>query len=723
MHSKWKDLLLAVMLVAVLALPAGLVGAEDKEGSTDTEDAFSGSVESDSELLTVERVDASEVAFNIGEIDMIDVSDTPFDWTTENSKKDLVSIGSGPEFQGIEMSQQPLRGITDRTRASDDERNQDYYDWANASVINSNGETLQGSLTWSSIAANQDMIDWYKIGLSNVATTAGASPVKNITMTLKSFTATSGSMYELRIDDTNPQAIDLYDDYGDVLNIYAIYTDDMFGDGDIGGFWWYYDDLDDNDGWTYDENWTLSFNSPRHSWGGPDNDGFANRLTEVGWIYIGVALNYYRKSDAPQNRPTFTSSYEIDVDTSRDVTVLNAGNHWKNATAFTPLGVKKTGIQMWSDRDDMDWWKFEGTDNTKLWNVSMQVNRTSNVWAGPPTTTQFWDNWLEIAIVWRTDGADDQWGTADDRYTGVIFTMSYIFSGGGFIDDTLSVWLHNNWTEAPDRTVWLGLQETPIHGAHQSGQVLGFYLPDHTIWSTYDLTVSIGEVKPNVPPEITEVTLESDFAQDPSGGYYDSEFVLTVTYQDEDDDPPKEIWVYIDKDTPYEKANDISGAPTNVFDHDYWDGKEYKLEMLGEDLTDEPFPHTVHVRAVDDIPSISIRDPAWSELFNFEAGVPVWDDEPVTTNLNWQPFEELQEDDPTTYFPLESIDGMFKDPENKFEAFYVWNLTSEEWADSYDTTIAFIEVVENDGIWQAAVTPKHNENGKVNVKFQAEDLH
>ncbi|MBN1389824.1 MAG: PKD domain-containing protein [Candidatus Thermoplasmatota archaeon] len=724
MMSKWKDLLLAVILVAVLAIPVSLAGAEDRDTSGASDDIiFNSSLESTSDLVNVEKLETPEFLSDMSDIEFVSPEDAPFGFSASSDHIALDVIDQDP----VNIPEGYIKAFdrgsfnTMGTRASDEEQEQSFSDYPNGSIINTAGEDISGSLTWSNVAANRDDIDWYKLSLTNIATIAGGSPVKNISLSLDSYSASDGEMYEFAIDSTGTA---LADDYADLIEIYVLSRDDMFGRLDIGGAEWWYDDGDDTDGWTWDSNWTFDFWTPRHSTSATeDPDGFANRLTEMGWIYIGICYNYYISAQAPTTRPGFTADYQFTVGFNSDTVRDAVGNHWKNATAFSPLGSTKSNIIMSSNENIMDWWKFSGTDTSKLWNMSMRINRTGGVIYSNPTTTQFWDNWLEILIIWREPGEDEIWDTPDDDYAGAIFIMSVIISGGNYIGDTLSVWLHNNWTEAAERGIWVGLNERPVHGAIQSGQIAGFYYPEHWVWSEYQIALSVGEVAPNIPPIITDVELTSDFAQDPTGGYYDTEFLLTVTYQDEDDDPPSEIWVYLDKGTPYEKAVDIATKPTDVFDNDYTDGKKYKLEMLGEDLTDDPSPHTVDVRAIDKIPSASIRDPEWSELFNFEAGIPVWDDEPVEKNPNWQPFDELQEDDPTTYFALEGIDGMFKDPENSFEVFYIYNETSKEWAQSYDTPIATIEVLEYDGIWQAAVTPKHNENGKVNVRFQAEDLH
>ncbi|MGA1873887.1 MAG: PKD domain-containing protein [Thermoplasmatota archaeon] len=724
MQSKWKNLLLAFVLVAVLAVPAGIVGAED-EGSSGASDEiiFNSSLESESDLVKVEKLESGDFISDMSKLEFVAPEDSPFGFSasTEHKALDVMDQKTPNVPDGYVKAFEYGDFTRIDTRASDDEGEQNFQDWANGSVINTAGETVTGSLEWSNVQANQDMIDWYKISLTTIATVAGGTPVKNISLSLDSYSAGEGDMYEFALDASGTT---LAEDYADLLELYVISTDDMFGRIDIGGAEWWYDDGNDADGWYWDDNWTFDFWTPRHSnKATEDADGFANRLTEVGWIYIGLSMNYYLTSQSPQTRPGFVADYQFTLGFNSDPVRDNVGNHWKNATAFTPLGTTKSNIITSSTENVMDWWKFTGSDTTKLWNMSMRINRTDGVIWRQMNSANFWDNWLEILIVWRNDGEDNIWDTADDGYSAAIFIMSVYISGGAYIGDTLNVWLHNNWTGAPERGVWIGLNQRPVHGAISGGQIIGYYYPEHWVWSEYQIALSVGEVAPNVPPSITDVTLTSDFAQDPSGGYYDSEFLLTVTYEDEDDDPPKEIWVYIDKDTPYEKAVDVSESPTDVFDNTYTDGKKYKLEQLGEDLTDDPYPHTVHVQAIDDVPEASIRSPKWSELFHFEDGITVWDDEPVEKNPNWQPFDELMEDDPTTYFPLEGIDGMFKDPENSFETFYVWNATSEEWATEYDTTIATIGVEEYDGIWQAAVTPKHNENGRVNVKFQAEDLH
>jgi hypothetical protein len=731
MLSKWKNLLLAVILVAVLAVPVGLVGAENKDTSLVTDDIiFNSSLESESDLVKVEKLDSVDFISDMNELEFVTPEESPIGFSASSEHIALDVLNEEPVSVPDGYVKAFKHGDFNRidTRASDDEGEQSFSDWANGSVINPGGETVSGSLTWSNVQANQDSIDWYKISLTNIATVAGGSPVKNISLKMDSYSASEGDMYEFAIDDSSGTPT-LADDYADLIEVYVISTDDMFGRIDIGGSEWWYDDGDPNDGWTWDSNWTFDFWTPRHSnKAQEDGDGFANRLTEVGWIYIGFAMNYYLTAQSPPTRPGFVADYQFTLGFNSDPIRDNVGNHWKNATTFSPLGTTKSNIIMNSLENSMDWWKFTGTDNTKLWNMSIRINRTDGVIWRQMNANEFWDNWLEILIIWRNDGADNIWDTPDDGYSAAYYVMSVYISGGNYIGDTLNAWLHNNFTQASDRGVWIGLLETPIHGALSGGQILGYYYPEHWVWSEYQIALSIGEVKPNVPPVIMDVTLTSDFEQDPTGGFYDTEFLLTVTYLDEDDDPPMELWVYIDKGTPYEKAVDISDTPTDVFDNDHTDappspGKKFKLEMLGEDLTDDPSPHTVHVRAIDDVPEASIRSPKWSDLFDFEPGIPVWDDEPVEQNPNWQPFDELQEDDPTTYFPLEGIDGMFKDPENDFEAFYVWNLTSEEWSDEYDTPIASIVVEEYDGIWQAAVTPKHNENGRANVRFQAEDLH
>lgn len=730
MKEKFSKLLMAIILAGVLIIPVSLVGAENEDVPLQEEsDKLNGNIVSNSDLLEIERVSDPGIDLDRSNINWMDQDRTPARYSPRTDLDTISDQFSIPE--GVRKLKNPPMVNSEKTRATDDEGEQSYPDFANGSVIDPNGETVSGNLAHSNNPADVDPIDWYKLGLSDVATTAGGSPVYNISVTLDEYYASEGTLYEYGEDDTGSQ-VTLKEDWGDFLEVYVIYTDEWFGQGNLGGWTWFYDDGDDTDGWYHDDNWTLHTWSPRHSWQGPDNDGFANGYREWGWMYIGISWNYYATADSPTTRPAFTAEYEFTVDTSTTVTRDAVGNYKKNATTFSNIGSRVTDNKMWSIYNSMDWWEVSGSDTAKLWNYTIEINRTSSIWYGQPTATDVWDNRLYIWVLTPHYGEDGIWDTEDDGFSGANRAMSYIYEGGGFIGDEFRMHLHNNWTDAPDRTVWIGLMEQPMHGAIQNGQIAGwYYFPDHYMYSTYDLKVSIGEIEPNIAPSITNVEIKSDFEQDPSGGYYDTEFEIFVEYTDENNDPPEVINVIIDKDTPYEKIVDISDSEVDVFDNDLTDGKRYKLVQLGEDLTDTPYPHTVHVNCTDSIPERAIRGAKDSLMFEYEEGLRVWDDEPVIKNQNWQGMPELQEDDDETYVPLEGFDGMFKDPENNFRGFRIWDPSTEEWVTDLDVfqneddedALLHINITEHEGIWQAVLSPYENQHGSAPVRFMGYDDH
>jgi hypothetical protein len=253
----------------------------------------------------------------------------------------------------------------------------------------------------------------------------------------------------------------------------------------------------------------------------------------------------------------------------------------------------------------------------------------------------------------------------------------------------------------------------------------------------YDIVPNVIEHEPNTAPEIYDIELESDYEFVPTGdgGNYETWFTVMVTYLDEDNDPPEVINLILDKGTYAEGIVDISGFPKDPFDFDYTSatdesnppGRVYLLEIQGEDLTDTPEIHTIHANCTDFVnkgePDFEIRGAKDSSMSKYEPGLVVWDDEPVDLNPTRQPFDEIMEDEPTTYFPLEGLEGQFKDPENDFVVFNIWNETLGNWSDNYDSEIMNIDVVEYEGMWQIAVTPKHNQHGTEAVTLQGEDEH
>ena len=77
---------------------------------------------------------------------------------------------------------------------------------------------------------------------NNIATIAGGTPVKNISLSLDDFSSSDGSLYEFAIDDSSGQPT-LADDYADLLEVYVLSDDDMFGRIDIGGAEWWIDHI------------------------------------------------------------------------------------------------------------------------------------------------------------------------------------------------------------------------------------------------------------------------------------------------------------------------------------------------------------------------------------------------------------------------------------------------------------------------------------------------
>jgi hypothetical protein len=737
MTNKWKNLLLALILLVGLSLPMGIVGADNEEVQVEDDDPVHGTLVSADDSITVTKLDQETVDSVFGGISL------ERDLGLVRSDKNVVgSHFDASRFEvtdtwgvpGLTKYNTHMPAINEgpMTRASDDDSVND--DFVNGSSFSRWGEEVTGSLTHSNVQSLVDGIDWYQLDLHDDTNPSPMGTVSNVSFELTDYSSTD-TLYEFALEDDGSGGLTLAEDYADFMTVFVANYDTMTGLNYMGGTDFYYDDGDDTDGWVWDgdnslypdDNWTFHFVPPLKAEGNNDADGFANGFTEDGFVWVGLTYSWFLTQTSPQTRDGFEIDYEFTLD--RATQTGDAGsNDYKNATA-APSG----NIRIDSCYNQMDWYQFTGTDHTKLWNMSFSMNWT---WLNAGMDAQYIrDNWLYVYILWYGDGQDDTWGTADDGLTGVVYHYTYFGIGSGGIFDPngnlpidFNAWLHNNWTDAPQtpedmRKAYVGFLSEPQLFTYSGNQITGQYIPDWRAWSDYNVQLTIGEYAPNNQPTITEVTVQSDFEQDPTGGYYDSEFILEVTYQDDDDDPPSEIWVYIDKDTPYEKASDISNSPTDVFDMDYTDGKTFKLEMIGDDLTDDPYPHTVHVEALDDVPEASIRSSQWSDLFEFTDGIRVWDDEPVDVNPNRQQFDELMEDDPTTYFPLEGIDGQFKDPENSFEVFYIWNETHGNWSDNYDSDLMNIDVVEYEGIWQIAVTPKHNQYGSEPIRLQGEDEH
>jgi hypothetical protein len=70
MKNKWKNLLLALILVVGLALPVGIVGADNEEVQATDDDHVHGTLVSNDDSITVKRLDSEEVANVFGDISL-----------------------------------------------------------------------------------------------------------------------------------------------------------------------------------------------------------------------------------------------------------------------------------------------------------------------------------------------------------------------------------------------------------------------------------------------------------------------------------------------------------------------------------------------------------------------------------------------------------------------------------------------------------------------------
>ncbi|MDG6224529.1 MAG: PKD domain-containing protein [Candidatus Thermoplasmatota archaeon] len=730
-----NKILLAIAIFGLLLVPAGTTGAWMEDRTPQRDDAIiAQDVESEME---VEKIEPSDVRDVIEDLRIIDIEDSPWNLASQDHEVRTGLLNADHMVpEGIEKRfQTPMltEGQMMDTRASDDERSQSFGDFSNGSKIIPPNELISGTLDYNSLVpANSDWVDWYKLQMDDVLS-AGNSPngVHNITIKLESYSS-SDPLYEFSLDTSVTPPV-LGDDYADLLELYVIYYDGMNGIVWGSGAEWYYDDQDDTDGWYWDgdnayypdENWTMYFRTPIDSYGPEDNDGAANRLTEVGWYYIGISFNFFMSS-AQNQRDSFDIDYQFRVDTSKKEDTDPIGNDYGNATVFQPLGQMKSRNRLDSSYNQIDWWSFKGVDEEKLWNMSIEINRTWTVFYANPTATQIWDNWVDILIVWWGDGEDNIWNTPDDGWTGVIVTMSLFISGGGFIDNSFSGWIINNWTGSPNREVYIGLYEQPVHMAVQSGSILGYYFPEHRVWSDYEIKLSISEVAQNIPPKIEGLEV---FTKNPAnvnmfsdiGGYYGTDFTVEVTYSDEDNDPPKNVWLLIDPFTAYEKKIDIVNSPKNPFATNFAEGVVYKYDVSGDLLKEGN--HVILAYAMDKIPTGSIKTAYQSLNFWLNDTLIVWDDDPVMKNQNFVGAPTILEDSEPVGIPLETVNGVFIDPEGVFEGFQIWNETLGDWTDTLDLEEMTLKIEEFSGLGSVVVYPKENRHGSATIKVMGYDLY
>ncbi|MBN1539034.1 MAG: zinc ribbon domain-containing protein [Candidatus Thermoplasmatota archaeon] len=615
------------------------------------------------------------------------------------------------------------------TRASDAENENDQHDFANGSKINGWVETIDGTLTYDPDGTVSDRRDWYKLQVTDIDELANTvDGVRKVSIELSSYTDGSGGyddLYEYSV--VNDQ---LADEFADLLSISLIYYDPWVGYVDMGDGVFLFDDQDDSDGWVWDgdnslypgDNWTTSFRTPVNSEGEEDPDGFANGLTEVGWYYIGVELDFYLR-DQFWSRDLFSVEYSLKIDASTRESTDQGSNAFEDAQFYGGDEPKYLD----SRSNQVDWYKLQGSDPSKIWNISITLDR--KVGFGFIDDPDYMDNWLWTFVVWRNFGEDRMWNTEDDLWVYDYAIMSFFITGGRFVSNTnqnMSFNYRSRALENERREVYIGIVMEPVMIRIENDEIKGFYYySPFPSWNNYSVTSNIREEVPNRSPERSELEISSDWPGHSAGGHYGTIFTFNITYTDQDNDPPEELNLVLDPLTVDEKVIDMTQYPADPEDIDHSDGKEYSYSVMGEELGDQPSPHVVMVNATDLISVTSIRVPGGTGDLYYNRTLYVWDDDPVFLNpINPREFH-LTEDGGSEEMELEAhnVNGIFSDPERDFLGFQIFNTTSESWDTGYDSDLLHIDVEERSGYWYAVLTPKANQNGNETVKFMGSDEH
>jgi hypothetical protein len=759
-----KKILLSLILVAIMFIPAGLLkaGGSVQNDTLVNEEPLSGEVISNDDNVKIEKVDTGEMLEKLGDFDLPKVQPSEF---KIDSAKLSTSFSPDMRMGNLNSNGQNVYGIKEfspgteefMTRAVDDEDRPS--DMINGSAITTPYESVSGSLTHSNVQANQDYIDWYQLEVTAGDLTPNTGFVKNISFDLTSYTG--DDLVEFQTEDDGQGNQVLVTEFADALRVMVVYWDPYVGFMYMGGETFFYDNQNDNDGWVHDgdngiyddENWTFRFHNQIPATGTDDTDGFAGDFTEDGFIYIAMSLTYYIGPSAPATRSEFTADYTFEVTVPTANQPMDPASGDVEHAAGTVSGILRADSRF----NQQDWYKIQGSDPTKLWNISYSINWTMANYAGM-TTQYIYDPWLYMYFIVPTEGDDELWDTDDDGWF-VVGLYHYTWYGIGSEANPgiwpdpqaanpfpveFSPYLQKRDVDSPHREMYVGFISEPqlFLWDSGSGQLTGQLIPWWYNWMEYDFKVGIGEYDDNNPPEIKDVTITTKNPggvelDPPTGGYYETEFTIEVTYMDEDNDEPTNIWLIIDPDTAYERVVNIKepaegGGPKDPFDTDYTDadptpGRVYWLKILGGDLRDTPYPHQIRVNTTDFKPTGNIRLARTSAEFYLNDTLYIWNDEPVTINSGFSGVKPLFEDDQTTAVALENLagDGMFDDPEDNFLGFDIWNGTEDdkEWMDNYDSDLLHIDIEEYEGVWSALITPKHNEHGTDSVKIRGYDEH
>ncbi len=623
------------------------------------------------------------------------------------------------------------RALAAPTRASDDEQSTSFMDYQNGSLLSPNGEQVSGALDMKTIVASSDLVDWYKLELTDVDPRANSpGGVYNVSLTLDRYARADGSvgdLYELSLVDDGSGGSTLAEDYADYLSISILYVDEWGGESYMGGGDLLFDDGDDGDGWVWDgdnglypgDNWTLNFVTPDSS-----------RLVEsaeVDFYYIGISWGYYISSSAPPTRPPFELEYDLTVDTSLRQDNDDQSNDMSNARLEAPPVSGKVD----SMYDQVDWVKVQGTDPDMLWNMTITVRR-DRTFIGPSGGAWWGDNWMNVFIIWRGPGEDGAFNTLDDEWLHAHRILSYYLVGGIFVGGEFQTFegiLENTWTDAapPERQVYIGLLGEAVDIEVQDDAWTGVYSRYNT-WrsiSEYTIEVSIIEEQPNSPPEMIDMTVSSDHEQSEAGGHLGSTFEISVTYVDEDNDPPGGVYLHLDPAISIDILN-VTGIDyqDDPFDTNYQDGKVYRVTITGEEIGDDPGIHDILAHAVDSTQEGSIRRPMRSLNLYLNDTLEVWDDLPIS-RVQYQVIPSMAEDSSPVEVQLMELagEGLFNDPENDISGYRIWNSTQEAWDGTSDTGLLHLEIRDGDWNSYVVITPKEGRHGEEQIGIKAYDEH
>jgi len=613
------------------------------------------------------------------------------------------------------------------TRASDQEREQDYHDFANGTRINDDGEVISGSLTYVP-GETGDIRDWYKLAAPDVNPAPGSAlGPRNVSITMTSYldsNDTHNDLYEYRlVESGTPGQTELESDYFDYIRIHVLYYDPWMGFMDVGGTIFFYDDMDPADSWEHAGNWTFRFSTPVPSTGPEDMDGFAGGLDEVGWYYISFSMDWGAKPGAP-DRSGFGVHYVFDIDTSdRDVTDDGANT------------IETTGSYQGSEEkvldsrlDQVDWYRFTGSDPGKLWNMSFSIERTygaGSVIPSSDTTGTILDTWMYVLVVFPWVGDDGEWGTSDDGWSlGASVRFSYFITGPGSITGPqfFNFTVTNPTIGDPDRGVYIGLFVEPVTASYDGTSITGYYYTYWTTFSNYTIDMDVIEESPNRAPVVSDLSVTSDNRFHETGGDVTDTFVFRVTYMDPDNDLPERLDLILDPGESTEKTFSMLSDPDSG---DVTNGKEYSLSLSGSQIGDKDSPYVLLVNATDSIPVESLRRPLASNDLYLNDTLRVWNDREVSVYAQYESIDPLDEDGGRVLYPLDSYNlGPFEDPERSLRGVMVFNESrGAYWGDSLSDML-HVNITYRDGDgWYAAITPLPDRHGEEVISFYGYDDH